>query len=164
MSQKMKSRVFCWSIGFEDFLFTDKVLWWYSIGSMFPFWIIMMNPCFDNCHNPVKKFLAFILVLWQQLLENFNSWSFCVCCEEPIPLSDIEQHQLCDPHIPIRCQASQQFPFEWQELFLLVQTFSCDHHRSSTLVLITQISSSRLTTLTFFGPKIHSTYIKELSA
>jgi hypothetical protein len=45
-------------------------------GLMLGFSFTMRQPCFVGCHDIVKKFLIFVLIM---LLTNFNSWRFHLC-------------------------------------------------------------------------------------
>lgn len=60
------------SLGFEFFFLQVNLCNGLTLGFMF----IMMHPHFVSCHNILKKFLIFILIVWQKLLANFSSWSF----------------------------------------------------------------------------------------
>ena len=70
----------CWNLSFE-FLFRRWNFVMIFHGLTLALGFRMMHPRFSSCHDAVKKFLTFLLIVWLKLLANFDSWSFHLHCQ-----------------------------------------------------------------------------------
>lgn len=106
----------------------------------------------------MKKFISFILIVWQQLPTNFNSWRFHFCYKYVRSilhnLSDTEEKNLM-----FLWNAKLGSKFFSSDLPIVLNQFiniscvklSCCCHKLSTLLFMAQITSSCLPSLHFLA-------------
>lgn len=83
---KNSSHVFSCQTGILNFFFyrCSVVIIFHEL--MLHFWIIRISPCFIGCPDAMKKIIiTFLLLAWQQLLANFNSWTSPIICNPSCP-------------------------------------------------------------------------------